>query len=269
MIGAIIGDIVGSRFEFNNHRSVDFELFHPDCSLTDDTICTVAVADWLLQESKYRTPDRLTKIMRSWCQKYPNPSGGYGRNFNRWIHDDTMGAYFSFGNGSAMRVSPVAWAFTSIHEVLKAAEYSAIISHNHPEGIKGAKAIAVAIFMLRKGDEKASVLKYIRSHYDYLETASCKVLKKQNMFDETCQGTIPACLQCLEESTGFESAIRLAVSIGGDTDTIAAIVGSMAEAAYGIPDEIYRKSLEYLPVEMIDVINRFNKTVGNETEELL
>lgn len=170
MKGAIIGDIVGSRFEFDNHRSIKFDLFHKDRTFTDDTICTVAVAEWLLSDTKYLTAEQLTKIMREWCQKYPNPAGGYGGSFLRWIWDESMGAYNSFGNGSAMRVSPVAWAFNNMSDVLKAAETSALISHNHPEGIKGATAVACAIFNLRNGVEKHTVIKFIRDIYGYDET---------------------------------------------------------------------------------------------------
>lgn len=262
MLGAIIGDIVGSRFEFNNHRSTEFELFHKDCSFTDDTICTVAVAEWLVSHynTEYPLPYDLSATMRKWCRKYPNPAGGYGGRFGRWIWEDTIGGYDSFGNGSAMRVSPVAWAFEKFTDVVTAAKVSAEISHNHPEGIKGAQSVADAILMLRKGIGKDAVIEQIWDVYEYDCEFNCKELSRFLEFNETCQGTIPVCLQCLKESTDFESAIRLAVSIGGDSDTIAAIVGSMAEAAYGIPTKLALKASTYLPGEMIDVINRFQKT---------
>jgi ADP-ribosylglycohydrolase len=267
MIGAIIGDIVGSRFEFNNHRSTEFELFHKDCSFTDDTICTVSVAEWLLQDVPFLTIEDLTKIMRKWCRKYPNPAGGYGGRFGRWIWEDTIGGYDSFGNGSAMRVSPVAWAFGNIKDILRAAKQSAEISHNHPEGIKGAQTISEAIYLLRHGIAKDEVVKNVLQWYGYPEIDFC-LLQKTNTFDETCQGTVPVCLLCLKESKDFESAIRLAVSIGGDTDTIAAIVGSLAEACYGVPEDLIENALAYLPGEMKKVINDFKKTFGYGTEKI-
>lgn len=260
MLGAIIGDIVGSRFEFNNHRSTDFELFHTDCSFTDDTVCTVAVAEWLLQDTKYLTAEQLTKIMRKWCRKYPNPAGGYGGSFQRWIWDESMGAYNSFGNGSAMRVSPVGWAFDNLTDVLKSARQSAEITHSHRDGINGAQSVSYAIFMLRQGIDKNDVIKSTCNIADYNLPLSCSKMSLHNTFNETCQVTVPQAFQCLFESTDFESAIRLAVSVGGDTDTIAAITGSMAEAAYGVPTELALKASTYLPGEMIDVINRFQKT---------
>jgi ADP-ribosylglycohydrolase len=284
MIGAIIGDIVGSRFEFNNHRSTDFQLFHPDCSFTDDTICTVAVAEWLLRKrqsllppeiklDKYAFADMeqqlLSKIMREWCRKYPNPAGGYGGRFERWIWDDNMRAYNSFGNGSAMRVSPVAWAFDNVQSVIHGATISAEISHNHPEGMKGAQAIAQAIFYLRKGSNKHEVIRFAKNVYGYNSVAACEYLKHLNGFDETCEGTIPVCLQCLQESTDFESAIRLAVSVGGDTDTIAAITGSLAEACYGVPLWMTKKAIEYIPKDMFSVIRDFVCTFRSNFSDIV
>lgn len=266
MLGAIIGDIVGSRFEFNNHRSTDFELFHPDCTFTDDTICTVAIANWLLRIEQ--SDDQVIKYiklhdyLKMWCQKYPNPAGGYGGRFREWVFSNKSEPYDSFGNGSAMRVSPVAWAFDDYFDVYKYAEISARITHDHPDGVKGAQSIASIIYALRKGADKNKVIKTIMDVYEYPETYCCMDLRNLNTFNETCQGTIPVCLQCLKESTDFESAIRLAVSVGGDTDTIAAITGSMAEAAYGIPKDIWRQALAYLPGEMIDVISNFINTFG-------
>lgn len=265
MIGAIIGDIVGSRFEFNNHRSTDFQLFHPDCAFTDDTICTIAVAEWLLSDENHltkfiTTSEKLTKIMRKWCRKYPNPAGGYGGRFGRWIWEDTIGGYDSFGNGSAMRVSPVAWAFENVQSVIQGAINSADITHNHRDGISGAVIVAQAIFNLRKGSDKHDVIRFAENVYGYKCPGSCEFIRDTNTFNETCQGTIPVCLQCLKESTDFESAIRLAVSVGGDTDTIAAITGSMAEAAYGVPTWMIENALELLPGDMVDIIIKFRKT---------
>lgn len=252
MLGAIIGDIVGSRFEFNNHRSTDFELFHPDCSFTDDTICTVAVAEALLHN--YSFEEALVK----WCQRYPDPMGGYGMSFCNWLFNSrNKPPYYSYGNGSAMRVSPVAWSSDDIRQVLLMAKESAEITHNHPEGIKGAQAVAHAIHLLRKGNSKEIVLGHIQEEFEYRFPYSCDQLRQMVSFDETCMTAVPYSLRCLAESTDFESAIRLAVSIGGDSDTIAAITGSMAEAAYGIPEWMEEKAMEYLPEDMKQVINQF------------
>jgi ADP-ribosyl-[dinitrogen reductase] hydrolase len=262
MLGAIIGDIVGSRFEFNNHRSTDFELFHKDCSFTDDTICTVAVADWLMNPDSFW----LTDTMRDWCRKYPNPAGGYGGSFRQWVFSDS-GPYNSFGNGAAMRVSPVGWWSEDANRVYFLAGRSAEITHDHPEGIKAAQCIAESIRRLRNGETKEKIKWFLNPFYNLNQT--CDQIRKTNSFDETCQVTVPQAIVCFLESTDFESAIRLAVSIGGDSDTIAAITGSLAEAHYGIPDWMKAKAMTYLPEDMKQVVNRFlevtqNKALHNE-----
>lgn len=251
MLGAIIGDIVGSRFEFNNHRSTDFELFHKDCSFTDDTICTIAVAEACINYKNF------TDSLQFWCNKYTNPMGGYGMGFRNWILSLYPEPYNSYGNGSAMRVSPVAWASDNIFEVLKLAKQSAEITHNHPEGIKGAQSVADLIFQLRSGKTKDDSIYLTMNSYEYENRFNCDQLRKINSFDETCMTAVPYAFQCLKESHDFESAIRLAVSIGGDSDTIAAITGSLAEAAYGIPERIVEKAMTYLPEDMKQVINQF------------
>lgn len=248
MLGAIIGDIVGSRFEFNNHRSTEFELFHPDCTFTDDTICTVAVADWLMNKGS------LKNKMRGWCRRYPS---SYGGMFQRWIHDENMGPYNSFGNGAAMRVSPVGWMSNDANFVYYIARMSAEITHDHPEGIKAARCIAESIRRLRNGESKEKLKWFLNPYYNLDQT--CDQIRKTNTFDETCQVTVPQAIVCFLESTDFESAIRLAVSIGGDSDTIAAITGSLAEAHYGIPWEITKHIFEILPKDMLDVIKEFTE----------
>lgn len=259
MLGAIIGDIVGSRFEFNNHRSTDFELFHKDCSFTDDTICTIAVADWFVNYQdfgpKFGYGRTFEQVLRNWCRKYPS---SYGGMLGRWIHDDLRGPYNSFGNGAAMRVSPIGWLSNDSNVVYTLARRSAEITHNHPEGIKAARCIAESIRLLRTGVGKEGLKKLIGSYF-YDLSVPCYMPRKTNTFDETCQVTVPQAIVCFLESTDFESAIRLAVSIGGDSDTIAAIAGSLAEAHYGIPEEIKRKALTYLPDDMLQVINSFNE----------
>lgn len=250
MLGAIIGDIAGSRFEFNNLRSTEFKMFHKDCTFTDDTICTVAVADWLTSPA-----NNLSKIMRWWCRKYPS---SYGASFSRWIRDESIGPYYSFGNGSAMRVSPVGW-LGDLDMVMTFAEKSAIITHDHPEGITGAVCIADLIFRLRTGQSKEEIKRHVELGYGYDLDDTCDHIRIINRFDETCQVTVPQAIICFLESTHFEEAIRLAVSIGGDSDTIAAITGSLAEAYYGIPPQIARAAGKYLPETMKAVIKNFYK----------
>lgn len=247
MLGAIIGDIVGSRFEFNNTHNLDFKLFHKDCSFTDDTICTVAIADAILRKCSYQ------ESLLRWCRSYPNPMGGYGGRFGQWVNSSNPQPYNSFGNGSAMRVSPVAWAFDNLLDVLAEAKRTALPTHNHPEGINGAKAVAHAIYELRNGCSLACFIgimnQYYPSHkYDISEPGK---------YDETCMGTVPLAFKIFYESNSFEEAIRKAVAWGGDSDTIAAIVGSLAEARWGVPWHIGERAIQFLPQSMQDVIHLF------------
>jgi len=252
MLGAMIGDIVGSRFEFNNHLSTDFELFTADCDFTDDTICTIAIADALIKNISFG--DRL----HTWCRKYPFPKGGYGGNFARWVQSDNPQPYNSFGNGSAMRVSPCGWFSNDPDKIQEAARQSAECTHNHPEGIRGAVCVADCIYYAQVAS-KETIREMVTSHYGYNLDTTCDAIRKTNRFNETCQVTVPQAIICFLESSDFESAIRLAVSIGGDSDTIAAITGSIAEAYYQtIPDDIAKMAYTYLPDEMIDVLKWCN-----------
>ena len=251
MIGSIIGDIVGSRFEFNNTRREDFELFTPECSFTDDTICTVAVADALLRDEDFG------QVIHEWCRRYPSPMGGYGGRFAQWVRSDSPQPYNSLGNGSAMRVSPCGYLPT-LQTALEKAEESASCSHNHPKGIRGAVVITHANWLLRHGANKADIQKLAEEDYGYqISGLSISELQRTNPFDETCPGTIPPALCCFLGSSSFEDAIRKAISIGGDSDTIGAIVGGLAEAHYGVPEEIQDKALSYLPKEMTTVVREF------------
>lgn len=251
MIGAIIGDIVGSRFEFNNINSFNFKLFDKGCSYTDDTICTVAIADALLSNNDYGDS------LHNWCRRYPYPMGGYGGNFASWVKSDTPQPYNSFGNGSAMRVSPIGWWYNAPELVTSRATMSAKPTHSHPEGIKGAVATAMSIFIARtKG--KSEMLKFAEQLYPVWQTLSLG----QNKFNETCQGTMPVVFGILGMANGFEEAIRYAIAVGGDSDTIGAIVGSIAEAVWGIPESLKKEALKYLPKEMIAVIKDFYKKIG-------
>lgn len=251
MIGAIIGDIVGSTYEFHNTRDYDFELFPEGSSFTDDTICTIAIADAILRDIPYR--DSLIE----WCRKYPHPKGAYGASFGRWIYDPQP--YDSFGNGAAMRVSPIGWAFTHSTNVIDEAVKSARCSHSHEEGLKGAQAIALAVWYLSHHhwkEAKEEVRKMLVQLYGKDYEAN---LPKLGEWNETCQGCVPLALHLFILSASFEDAIRIAISYGGDSDTLGAIVGSLAGAFYEIPKEIEEKALSYLPKEMLDVITMFNE----------
>ena len=246
MLGAIIGDIIGSRFEFNNTNRLDFELFTPACSFTDDTICTIAMADAVINGDK-----EYGKKLHEWCNKYRYPMGGYGGSFARWVASDNPQPYHSFGNGSAMRVASIGWLFDTIEEVRIEAEKTALPTHNHPEGIKGAVATAEAIFLARKHG-KDYMLKQIEQYYPIWK----EPVLGSNKFDETCQGTMPVVFGIINKATSFEEAIRYAIAVGGDSDTIGAIVGSIAEAIWGIPDNMKAKALAYLPQDMIAVLKQ-------------
>lgn len=260
MLGAIIGDIVGSRWEFNPTNDYNFEWQSLENGFTDDTICTVAVADALLKGSDFG------ESIHEWCNRYPNPMGGYGGRFAQWVRRNNPQPYNSFGNGSAMRVSPVAWAANELEfkYLMDMAEKSAACSHSHPEGIKGAQAVALAI---QYGIELPcyhpnftqehvkELVKTCASRFGY----NINIRKEDviNRFDETCQGTVPVALWIIGESTSFEDAVRKAVSLGADADTLGAIVGSIAEAIWGIPVELQLETMRYLPTDMKKVIVRF------------
>ena len=251
MIGAIIGDIVGSTYEFHNTQNYDFELFPQGSSFTDDTVCTIAIADAILRGIPYR--DSLIGL----CRKYPHPKGAYGASFSRWIYDPQP--YDSFGNGAAMRVSPIGWAFSKSTIVLDEAKKSAECSHSHDEGIKGAMVTALTTWYLANHnwkDAKREVQNMCIELYgkDYVAN-----LPKIGVWDETCQGCVPLALHLFSLSQSFEDAIRIAVSYGGDSDTLGAIVGGFAGAFYEIPKEIISKALSYLPDEMVDVIRKFDE----------
>ena len=238
MLGAIIGDIVGSIYEFESEKSKDFELFTPKSRLTDDSLMTLAVgcactkAD-LNDEEDFKS--WVIYYMRKIGREFPN--AGYGYNFGMWLRSDVCGAYNSFGNGSAMRVSPVARVAQSLEEAEKLAKWSSEVTHNHPEGIKGAQAVAAAIYLAKTGKSKAEIKEYIEQNYYELDFTLDEI-RPTYEFDVTCQGSVPQAIQCFLEAADFEDAIRNAVSLGGDGDTQAAIAGSIAEAFYGIPDSL-------------------------------
>lgn len=258
MLGTIIGDIVGSRWEFNPTNDYNFEWLSNKNGYTDDTICTVAVADALLQGKSFGDS------IHEWCRRYPHPMGGYGGRFLRWVHSDHPEPYGSFGNGSAMRVSPVAYWYSTEAEVLEAAKQTAECSHNHQEGIKGAQTVALAIFKAmqfnrhRHQEAPYHIDEILNacvefSGYD-INMPKSSVL---NRFDETCQGTVPVALKIIGMATCFEDAVRMAVSLGADADTLGAIVGSIAESIWGIPLSMRQDFTKILPSDMQMVLLDF------------
>jgi ADP-ribosylglycohydrolase len=255
MLGAIVGDIVGSIYEFNNHRSKDFPLFGDGCEYTDDTVLTVAVADCLMNNGNY------AKYIKNYARKYTGRR--YGRSFRKWISSDSLEPYNSWGNGSAMRVSAVGFACNDLRSVILEAKRSAEVTHNHPEGIKGAQATAVAIYMARKGQSKKQIKAAITSSSGYDLDRTLDEIRPSYKFEVSCQKSVPEAIIAFLESTSFEDAIRNAVSRGGDTDTLTCITGGIAEAFYGgVPQDIAEKALSYLSKEMCEVVEGFRERYG-------
>jgi ADP-ribosylglycohydrolase len=255
MLGAIVGDIVGSIYEFSNHRSKSFPLFSATCCFTDDSVLTVALADAILHGGDY------VALMRRYGDLYPD--AGYGGMFARWLRDATMGPYGSFGNGAAMRISPAGWAFPTLEETLQRAKQYTEVTHDHPEGIKGGEVVAGAIWLARHGKSKVELREWIVKQSGYDLSRSCDQIRPTYQFNETCQRTVPEALTAFLESTDFEDAIRLAVSLGGDCDTLTCITGSVAEAFYGgVPAEIEREALARLDQPLRDVVRLFRGRFG-------
>ena len=270
MFGAIIGDIVGSPYEFNNIKTKDFPLFGADCDYTDDSIMTAAVAQALLRA---RTEEEtftnlLVEEMRAWGRKYPDPKGAYGGGFAHWLTCEDPKPYNSYGNGAAMRVSPVGLLAITMEECMTLAEASAAVTHNHPEGIKGAKAVAAAVFMARNGAAKEEIREYISENFYPLDK-SLDEIRAAYKFDETCQGTVPQAITAFLESRNYEDALRNAVSLGGDSDTIGAITGAIAWSFYWarcwddpMPadmEKIWEQACQYLPQEIQDLVAEFEE----------
>jgi len=254
MLGAIIGDIVGSRFEFHNHKSKEFEFFTDSCTATDDSIMTLAVAKAIMETHKKKGSvidreylDLLGKMTAQYMQeigrKYPDC--GYGGMFARWVFSDTPKPYNSFGNGAAMRISPAGFTARSEAEAIALSKAITEVTHNHPEGIKGAEAVTIAIYMARKGFFKDEIRQKIQGAY-YPLNFKIDEIRNSYKFNETCQDTVPQAIEAFLESKSYEDAIRNAISVGGDSDTLAAITGAIAEAYYGIPNSIKEKAITYL-----------------------
>ena len=249
ILGAIAGDIIGSAYEFNPTKDYNFLLFNDLSEYTDDTVMTVANAEWLL------TSKDLGTTMLEYGNKY---EAGYGELFLCWLWRKDLRPYNSFGNGSAMRVSPVGWAFDTLEETLVAAKRSAEVTHNHPEGIKGAQSTAACIYWARKGRTKQQIKEYVDALFGYDLNRTCDEIRSSYGFDVTCQGPVPESIIAFLESSDYESAVRLAVSLGGDSDTMGAITGGIAEAYYGgVPENIKIEVLKRLPNEFIEVMQKF------------
>ena len=250
MLGAIAGDIIGSVYERHNIKRTDFPLFDPRCHFTDDTVLTVAVADAIMTGAPYG--QRLKEYYRYY------PRSGYGAHFRRWAASDETKPYYSMGNGSAMRVSPVGFAFDTLDEVLEEARKSAEVTHNHPEGIKGAQAVASAVFLARTGRSKGEIRTYIEKTFEYDLREPLDEIRKYYRFDMTCPGSVPQAITAFLESNDFEDAVRKAVSIGGDSDTVACMAGGMAQAFYGaVPEFIAREVKNHLDNRINAIVNQF------------
>lgn len=261
MLGAIIGDIVGSRFEWHNIKSKNFKFFIPNCFPTDDSIMSLAVAKAIVEcKGDYSTlGENAVKYMREIGRNYPYC--GYGGMFRSWMFSADPQPYNSFGNGAAMRVSACGFAASSIEEAVAMSKSVTEVTHNHPEGIKGAEAVTVAIYMAKTGKSIDEIRKYINGNYYSLDF-TLDSIRADYRFDETCQGTVPQAVVAFLESKSFEDAIRGAISIGGDSDTLAAITGGIAEAYYGIPDDIRNAALGYLDGRQLALLDEFESKFG-------
>ena len=252
MLGAIIGDIVGSPFEFASHKSKSFELFSSDSSFTDDTVCMAGVADALLRD----TP--VAECLRGWCRRYPHPVGGYGARFREWVFSDTMGAYNSKGNGAAMRVAPVGHLAKDLGQAVSLAWHVTAITHDHPDAMNGAAATAVAIWMARSGAKPHEIRSKIESDYGFDLSRSVDEIRMVYQYSELCLETVPEALVCVLTAIDFEDALRNAVSLGGDADTLAAIAGGVAEPIFGIPKIIEAEALSRLDSDILAVFHRLS-----------
>ncbi|MDQ2730927.1 MAG: ADP-ribosylglycohydrolase family protein [Armatimonadota bacterium] len=255
MLGAIAGDVIGSIYEWNNIRTTEFPLFSEGCRFTDDTVLTVAVAECILKGSDY------VDAFHSYYSRYPH--AGFGGSFRNWAGSKRREPYNSFGNGSAMRVSPVGYAFGTMPDVLREAERSAAVTHNHPEGIKGAQAVASAIFMARTGSSKDEIRAFMERSFRYDLSATLDDIRPLYRFDVSCQGSVPQAIRAFLESDGYEDAVRKAISLGGDSDTLACMAGGIAAAFYGgVPEPVREKALGILDEPLRAVAMEFCECYG-------
>lgn len=255
MLGAIAGDVIGSVYEWDNIKTKSFPIIPDGCFFTDDTVLTVALADAILSNAAYGP------VMKAYVKRYPH--AGYGGGFDRWAHSDDSAPYNSWGNGAAMRISPAAYAYGTLDDVLRQARHFTAVTHNHPEGIKGGQATAAAIFLARTGAAKADIRSHVETNFGYDLHQTLDSIRPGYGFDESCQGTVPPALIAFLESTDFEDAIRNAISLGGDSDTLACITGSVAEAFYGsVPPHIAEPVLRTLNPDLRRVVTSFRQAYG-------
>lgn len=258
MLGAIAGDVIGSVYERRPVKTTDFPLFGKNNRFTDDTVLTVAVAQAILEEVDYAT------ALQSFARRYPN--AGYGGSFIKWIFEPDPQPYNSWGNGSAMRVSPVGFAFDDVETVLAEARRSAEVSHNHPEGIKGAQATALSIYLARREEDKAAIRREITERFGYDLQRSVEEIRPSYRFDVSCQGSVPEAIVSFLDSENYEDAVRKAISLGGDSDTLACIAGGVAQAFYGpIPAHVEERVRAILPADLLDVVERFEREYGRDS----
>ena len=263
MYGAILGDIVGSPYEFDmGDKAKDFPLFSEDSYFTDDTVMTIAVAEAFMDapDDENAVRQRLVQSMQKWGHHYPG--AGYGVRFSSWLDSKNPQPYNSWGNGSAMRMSAVAWLYDDLDTVRHMARLSAEVTHNHPEGIKGAEATAAAIFLARTGHSKAEIKDYIENEFHYDLSRTCDEIRPAYHHVESCQETVPEAITAFLEGDSFEDAIRTAVSLGGDCDTLTAIAGSIAEGFYGVPAALKSHCRARLPRTLLEVLERFDDHIA-------
>lgn len=265
MYGAILGDIIGSPFEFDRGRKTkDFDLFSKGCGYTDDSVMTVAIAEALIAVGPDATISEIKEAviagMQDWGERYPY--AGYGGSFRHWLRESNPKPYGSYGNGSAMRVSAVGWLYPSMERTREVAKATAAVTHNHKEGIKGAESTACAIFMARNGASKEEIKSYVEQEYHYDLNRTLDEIRPTYHHVESCQETVPQAIIAFLESKNYEDAIRNAVSLGGDTDTLAAITGGIAEAFYGMPAILRAECRDRLPEEMLQVVSVFDEILG-------
>ena len=259
MYGAILGDIIGSPFEFDRgDKTKNFDLFSEGCGFTDDSVMTIAVGEALLavgpEAAVKEIEDAVASNMQDWGKRYPH--AGYGGSFRHWLKENNPKPYGSYGNGSAMRVSAAGWLYDSIERTREVARATANVTHNHPEGIKGAEATAVALYMAKSGSNVSEIRDYINVHY-YPMNFTLESIRENYIFDVTCQGTVPQAITAFLESSDFEDAIRNAISIGGDSDTLAAITGGIAGAYYGIPADVRNQAISFLDKRLMEILLEF------------
>ena len=267
MYGAILGDMIGAPYEFDrSKKKKNFKMFNRHVHYTDDSVMTLAVSEAIMLAGKNSDEatmkEQLVKSMQQWGRKYSH--AGYGEMFYHWLYEENPQPYGSWGNGSAMRVSSVGWFFDSIERTREVARWTAEVTHNHPEGIKGAEATVSVIYLARTGKTKEEIRDYILREFEYDMSQTCDDIRPWYKFDVSCQGTVPVAMTAFFEGTDFEDVIRTAVSLGGDCDTLTCIAGAMAEALYDIPDSFTRECESRLPEEAVEVLHRFKEYLRNE-----